>query len=70
MVGAELWAWTALTSAILLILDIFTPPYVNFEVLYIGPVFLSLWSVRRSFTYFVATVSTCLVLRRRFWEFD
>jgi response regulator RpfG family c-di-GMP phosphodiesterase len=46
-----------------LILDILTPPCVNFEVLYIGLVFLSLWSVRRSFTYFVALVSSCLVLQ-------
>jgi response regulator RpfG family c-di-GMP phosphodiesterase len=64
----ELWAWTALISVILLILNIFTPRGVNFEVLYIGLVFLSLWSVRRSFTYFVAMVSTCLVLRSAFFE--
>jgi response regulator RpfG family c-di-GMP phosphodiesterase len=61
-----LWAWTALITVILLVLDILTPPCVNFEVLYIGLVFLSLWSPRRSFTYFMAAVSTCLVLRGAF----
>jgi response regulator RpfG family c-di-GMP phosphodiesterase len=58
----DLWAWITVLAVILVILDSFAPPRVNFDVLYVGLVFLSLWSVRRSFTYFVATVATCLVL--------
>jgi response regulator RpfG family c-di-GMP phosphodiesterase len=58
----DLWAWTALLASILLILDMLTPSYVNFEVLYIGLVFLSLWSARRSFAYVVAVCASCLVL--------
>lgn len=58
----QLWAWTALLSTTLAILDTLTPPFVNFWVLYIGLVLLSLWSTRRSFTYVVAVIATCLVL--------
>ena len=42
----DLWAWTTLLAAILFIFDMLTPPCVNFEVLYIGLVFPSLWSTR------------------------
>jgi response regulator RpfG family c-di-GMP phosphodiesterase len=59
----DLWAWTVLLCIVLSALDTVTPPQVDFAVLYVGLVVLSLWSQRRSFTYFVAAVSTCLVLR-------
>jgi response regulator RpfG family c-di-GMP phosphodiesterase len=59
----DLWAWTVLLCIVLATLDAVTPPQVDFAVLYVGLVVLSLWSARRSFTYFVAAVSTCLVLR-------
>jgi len=58
-----LWAWTALLSIWLASLDTIAPPELNFEFLYVALVFLSLWSVRPSYTYFVAVTSTCLVLR-------
>lgn len=58
----ELWAWTALLSTVLFVLDSVAPPFVNFWVLYIGLVLLSLWSTRRAFTYVVAVIATCLVL--------
>ena len=58
----DLWAWTTLLAAILLILDMLTPPCVNFEVLYVALVFPSLWSTRRSFLYFVAVSASCLTM--------
>ena len=39
------------------------PTCLNVGVLYVGLVLLSRWSRRRSFTYFVSVVGTCLVLR-------
>lgn len=62
----DLWAWTALLAIVLAMLDAITPPYVNFEVLYVGLVFISLWSTRRSYTYFVAVISTCLAMQGAF----
>jgi putative two-component system response regulator len=59
----DLWIWTGLLSVILVALHFATPPGANFEVLYIGLVFMSLWSSHRSYTYFVAALSTCLVMR-------
>ena len=63
----DLWAWTVLLAIVLATLDAIASPGVNFEVLYIGLVFLSLWSARRSYTYFVAGIATCLVLRGMFF---
>jgi response regulator RpfG family c-di-GMP phosphodiesterase len=62
----ELWAWTALIATILFVLDMLTPTCVNFEVLFIGLVFVSLWSTRRSFVFVVAVCSTCFVLQGAF----
>jgi response regulator RpfG family c-di-GMP phosphodiesterase len=62
MSDRQLWVWTALLSTTLVVLDCFTPPFVNFWVLYMGLVLLSLWSTQRSFTYIVAGIATCLVL--------
>ncbi len=58
----DLWAWTTLLAAILFIFDMLTPPCVNFEVLYIGLVFPSLWSTRRSYCYVVAVCASCMVM--------
>ena len=38
----DLWAWTVLLAIVLATLDTMASPGVNFEVLYIGLVFLSL----------------------------
>ena len=39
-----------------------TPPCVNFEVLYIGLVFPSLWSHAASYCYVVAVLRSCMVM--------
>jgi len=65
-----LWAWTVLASIMLATLDTLVPPCFSFEFLYILPVFLSLWSTRQSFAYYVAAVSTCLVLWGMFVSLD
>ena len=65
----DLWVWTGLLAITLATLHLMTPPGVNFEVLYIGLVFMSLWSSRRSYTYFVAALCTCLVMRVPFMKF-
>jgi response regulator RpfG family c-di-GMP phosphodiesterase len=62
----DLWGWTTLIAAILFLLDMLTPTYVNFEVLFVGLVFVSLWSTRRSFVYVVAVCATCFVLQGGF----
>jgi HD-GYP domain-containing protein (c-di-GMP phosphodiesterase class II) len=62
----DLWVWTATIAIVLAVLDVFTPPNINIEVLYVGLVFISLWSTRRSFAYFVAAVATCLILGNLF----
>lgn len=58
----DLWAWTTLLAAVLYMVNMLTPPCVNFEVLYIALVFPSLWSPRRSYIGVVAVCASCMVM--------
>ncbi len=62
----KIWAWTALLTVLIEAADALTPDLLHVGILYVGLVLLSRWSSRRSFTYFVAAVGTCFVLRGLF----
>ena len=62
----KVWAWTALFTVLIEAVDTLTPDSLNVGILYVGLVLLSRWSRRRSFTYFVAVVGSCFVLRGLF----
>lgn len=58
----NIWALTVLLAIVLVGIDAIRPRGLNVAILYVPLVLLSLWSRRKSYTYFVAAVATCLVL--------
>jgi HD-GYP domain-containing protein (c-di-GMP phosphodiesterase class II) len=58
-----LWTWITILAILLIVLDLIAPPYIHFDVVYVGLVFASLWSPRRWLSYAVAAMVTGLILR-------